>query len=172
MEKRVVACIVSNHPGVLYRVSGLLSRRGYNIDSITVGTTMDPTLSRMTLVVEADDRILEQVVRQLDKLIDVKKVRMFHMDGMTLGEIVLVKVHVNDQNRRAVVDMANGLHARIADIGRDTATIQAVGSSADVDSVISLLEPFGLLEVARTGLVALERGDGSLEQHLSEFEEE
>lgn len=172
LEKRVVSCIVSNQPGVLYRISGLLSRRGYNIDSITVGTTMDYQLSRMTIVVQADDRTLEQVVKQLKKIIDVKKVRMLHLNESTLGELVLIKVSVNDGNRKAVVDMANGLHANIVDIGRDTATIQVVGSSADVDTALALFETFGLEELARTGLVALERGDGSLEKYRSEFEDE
>lgn len=172
MNKRVISCIVRNQPGVLYRVSGLLSRRGYNIDSITVGTTMDPALSRMTILLEADDRTLEQVIKQLSKLIDVKKIRMLRPEDSTLGELVLLKVRVNDGNRTAVVDMVNGLHARIVDIGHETVTIQAVGSSADVDTVLALFEPFGLAELARTGLGALERGDGSLEQYVSEYEEE
>lgn len=172
MEKRVVSCIVNNHPGVLYRISGLLSRRGYNIDSITVGTTMNPELSRMTIVVQADDRILEQVVKQLNKLIDVKRVKMLHLEASILGEIVLIKVLVGEENRQAIMDTVNELHARIVDIGSQTVTIEVVGSMSDVDSALERFDGFGMVELARTGPVALERGDSSLNQYVSEYEEE
>jgi len=172
VEKRVVSCIVNNHPGVLYRISGLLSRRGYNIDSITVGTTMNPELSRMTIVVQADDRILEQVVKQLNKLIDVKRVKMLHLEASILGEIVLIKVSADAENRQGIMDTVNELHARIVDIGSETVTIEVVGSMADVDAALMRFEAFGMVELARTGPVALERGDSSLNQYVSEYEEE
>lgn len=162
MQRRVISLIVSNNPGVLCRIAGLISRRGYNIESITVGTTVDTHLSRITIVVMADESKLEQVIKQLDKLIDVKKIIEVPNEMGSFREIALVKVHSDDGNRMDVMNIVNKYNGTVIDIGSSTATVQLTGTCEYIDTAITELKEFGVIEIARTGMVALERGDKKL----------
>ncbi len=162
MQLRVISLIVSNKSGVLNRISGLIGRRGYNIENITVGVTSDPDLSRMTIMVEADESRLEQVIKQLDKLIDVKKIIYIPQENGTFRELALVKVHSNNDNRMKVMNVVNNYSGTVLDIGSDTATVQLTGTTEIIDSAISELKEYGIFEIARTGITALERGDKNL----------
>jgi acetolactate synthase-1/3 small subunit len=162
MQLRVISLIVSNKSGVLNRISGLIGRRGYNIENITVGVTSDPALSRMTIVVKTDEDRLEQVIKQLDKLIDVKKIKYIPMENGTFRELALVKVHSNNGDRMKVMNVVNKYNGTILDMGSETATVQLTGQAEIIDSAISELKQYGVFEIARTGLTALERGDKNL----------
>lgn len=152
--------VVNNQPGVLTRVAGLFTRRGYNIDSLTVSATQRGDLSRITVVVTADESILAQVVRQVEKLIDVRMVQVLDDGPVTRAEVALFKVrHSAD---RGLMDIVNAAHAAIVDMGERTVTIRATGSLEEIDALVECLTPFGLEEMARSGLVALSRGDATL----------
>lgn len=152
--------IVSNQPGVLSRVAGLFTRRGYNIDSLTVSATLDPAVSRITVVVAADETILEQIVKQVEKLIDVMVVQVLDTTPVSRREVALVKVR--NTGNQALMDAVNAAHASVLDIGRNTITVEYVGDLDEVDRFLLALTSFGIVEMARTGLVALSRGDGAL----------
>ncbi|HBN82525.1 MAG TPA: acetolactate synthase small subunit [Clostridiales bacterium] len=162
MNSHIVSFLVSNHPGVLYRITGLFRRRGYNIDSITVGVTTDPKFSRITIVLHADDRLLEQIVNQLKKLIDVKKVKILKQEDSVLREMALVKVKLNQEERVKIMETVETLSGRVVDIGVETFMVQFYGSYEVINNAISTLEPFGIVEVARTGMVAVQRGDDTI----------
>ena len=164
MNRRLLSMIVNNHPGVLSRVSGLFTRRGYNIDSLTVSTTQDPAFSRITVAVAADESTLEQVVKQLEKLVDVKVVSVLDRAPVTEREIALVKVRKHSD--LAFMDAINAAHAAVVDMGADTVTVEVIGSLHRIDRFIGEMVPFGITELARTGLVALSRGDKPLQQQL------
>jgi acetolactate synthase-1/3 small subunit len=160
MDRRLISLIVSNQPGVLARVAGLFTRRGYNIDSLTVSTTQNPEVSRITVVVTADEEILEQIVKQVEKLIDVLVVSVLDTQPVTRREVALVKVR--NAPGHALMDAVNAVHASVMDIGAETVTVEYVGDIGEVDAFIGTLAPFGIVEMARTGLVALTRGDGCM----------
>jgi len=162
MENHIVSFLVSNHPGVLYRISGLFRRRGYNIDSITVGVTTDPETSRITIVVKADDRLLGQVINQLKKLIDVKKVKILKKEDSVLREMALIKVRTESSQRIKLMEKVDMLSARVVDFGSETSMVQVYGSFEEINQAITKMEEFGIVEVARTGMVAVERGDGTI----------
>lgn len=163
MKQRIISFIVSNQPGVLSRVSGLISRRGFNIDSLTVGVTHDTSLSRITIVMQADEQITQQVIKQLDKLIDVKHVKEIESGMQTLSEVALIKV--NSQNDKVeLMEKVGELWGRVVDMGEKTTTIEITGRTEYIDKSIKELEPFGIEEIARTGMVALERGDDVLKK--------
>lgn len=162
MNSHIVSFLVSNHPGVLYRITGLFRRRGYNIDSITVGVTTDPKISRITIVLHADDRLLEQIVNQLKKLIDVKKVKILKQEDSVLREMALVKVRMNQEERVKIMETIEMLSGRVVDIGIETFMVQFYGSYEVINNAISSLESFGIVEVARTGMVAVQRGDDTI----------
>ena len=162
MQLRVISLIVSNKSGVLNRISGLIGRRGYNIENITVGVTSDPALSRMTIVVKTDESRLEQVIKQLDKLIDVKRIKYIPVENGTFRELALVKVHANNDDRMQVMNIVNNYNGTILDMGSETATVQLTGTAEAIDGAISELTKYGVFEIARTGLTALERGDKNL----------
>ena len=162
MDSHIVSFLVSNHPGVLYRITGLFRRRGYNIDSITVGVTTNPEISRITIVLNADDRLLEQIINQLKKLIDVKKVKILKKEESVLREMALVKVKLNRQEQVKVLETVELLSGRVVDIGVETFMVQFYGSFEVINHAISSLEPFGVVEVARTGMVAVQRGDDTI----------
>jgi|AGTN01.1.fsa_nt_gi acetolactate synthase, small subunit len=164
-EQRVISFIVSNQPGVLCRISGLISRRGFNIDSLTVGTTADPSLSRITIVMYADDAVIEQVIKQFDKLLDVKAIKEIPESKGAMREVALLKLYLNETRRQLMEDIA-ARGGVVLDIGETTATIQLTGTVSFINDSIEALRKYGLAEIARTGLVALERGDGIL---LSEY---
>ncbi|MDR2536378.1 MAG: acetolactate synthase small subunit [Treponema sp.] len=162
MKQQAVSALVENRAGTLSRVSGLFSRRGFNIDSLTVGETEDPSISRMTIAVTGDDSVLEQIIKQLGKLVDVIAVRKLDSASCIRREIMLVKIQADEKNRTAVVQIAGIFRSRIIDVSPATITIEATGDIEKLDGLLLLLRPYGILELARTGLVALERGSSVL----------
>jgi acetolactate synthase-1/3 small subunit len=159
LQRYILSVLVDNHAGVLSRVSGLFSRRGFNIDSLTVGETQERGKSRMTIVVSGDDRVLEQITKQLSKLVEV--ISIDHCDpGVTvLRELALIKVAADNTTRASVIETANIFRAHIVDVNPASLTVEATGSEDKVASLIRLLEPFGILELVRTGIVAMKRGN-------------
>lgn len=159
MKKYVLSVLVENHAGVLSRVSGLFSRRGYNIDSLTVCETHNPGQSRMTIVVKGDEYILEQIEKQLSKLVEV--ISITHCDPHTTcqRETALVKVKASGSARAVIIETCNIYRAHIVDVDVDSVIVEATGSEDKIDSLIRLLEPFGILEFAKTGLTAMDRGE-------------
>ena len=158
MEQHIVSALVENRAGTLSRVSGLFSRRGFNIDSLTVGETEDPLISRMTIAVTGDERVLEQIIKQLSKLVDVIAVRELESASCLRREIMLVKTAAGEKARPAVLEIAGIFRARVVDVSPATITIEATGTMEKLNGLLLLLRPYGILEMARTGLVALERG--------------
>jgi acetolactate synthase I/III small subunit len=158
IKQHVVSTLVENRAGTLSRVSGLFSRRGFNIDSLTVGETDNPSISRMTIAVTGEERILEQIIKQLEKLVDVIAVKELDGSSCLRREIMLVKIGVDEKNRPAVLEIAGIFRARVVDVSQQTITVEATGNMEKLNGLLILLRPFGILELARTGLVALERG--------------
>ena len=158
MKQHVVSALVENRAGTLSRVSGLFIRRGFNIDSLTVGVTEDPSVSRMTIAVSGDNAILEQIVKQLEKLVDVIAVRELEPGSCLRREIMLIKIKADEKTRPAVIEVAGIFRSRVVDVSPGTITIEATGDIEKLNGLLLLLRPYGILELARTGLVALERG--------------
>ena len=156
--RHTLAVLVENNPGVLTRVAGLFSRRGYNIDSLTVGRTESPNISRMTIVVAGDDLVLEQVTKQLHKLIDVIKINDVTSEQYVDRELVLIKVGADPAVRGEIMQIVDIFRARIVDIGRKTLMIECTGDEGKINAVIESLKPFGIKELVRTGKIAMLRG--------------
>ncbi|NLL99993.1 MAG: acetolactate synthase small subunit [Treponema sp.] len=154
----VISVLVENQAGVLSRVSGLFSRRGYNIDSLTVGETYNRDQSRMTIVVQGDEYILEQIEKQLSKLVEVISIEHCIASETVLRDMALIKVNASGEKRIGVIETANIFRAHIVDVGIDSLVIEATGSEEKIASLIRLLEPFGIIELVRTGLTAMGRG--------------
>lgn len=155
--KHIISALVENHSGVLARVSGLISGRGFNIDSLAVGETHDPEVSRMTLVVVGDDRVLEQTVKQLGKLIDVIVIEDIKDEDVIDRELMLAKVEATTSTRNDIMQIVNTFRAKIVDVNPHSLTIEVTGSESKVDAMLELLTPFGVTEVVRTGLIAMSR---------------
>ncbi len=158
MEQRVLSILVDNTAGVLSRVAGLFSRRGYNIDSLTVGVTADPKFSRMTVVCSGDELILEQITRQLEKLVDVRDIKVLQPNNSVNRELIMVKVKTNVNERQNVISVANVFRANIVDIGPESLIIELTGAKSKLEAFISLLDGYEILELARTGITGLSRG--------------
>lgn len=160
MRRHVFYVLVENRSGVLARVASLFSARGFNIESLTVAETEDPRVSRMTIVAPGDDKILDQVRKQLNKLIDVHECRDFSMEARDIinRELVLVKLKINPKQRSEIVEIANIFRAHIADVAIETLTVEATGSEGKIQAFLKLLSPYEVLEVARGGRVAMARG--------------
>lgn len=159
MKKHTLSVVVENRPGVLTRVATLFRRRGYNIDSLTVGATENPSISRMTIVVSGDDQVIEQVSKQLYKLIDVIKVIDITEERSVVRELVIIKVKADNNIRADIVQIVDIFRARIVDIGRSSLIIEATGDSNKIDAIEDSLKPFGIIELVRTGKVAMVRGE-------------
>ncbi|HHZ20024.1 MAG TPA: acetolactate synthase small subunit [Firmicutes bacterium] len=156
--KHTLAIMVVNNPGVLSRVAGLYSRRGFNIDSIAVGPTEDPKLSRMIVVVQAeDDAQIEQITKQLYKLIDVVKISDITMDDSVERELALIKVAANSGNRSEILQIVDIFRAKIVDVAEQAVIIEVTGDQEKLEAIISLLHPFGIREIVRTGKIAMVR---------------
>ncbi len=166
MKKMVLSILVDNTAGVLSRVAGLFSRRGYNIDSLTVGETQDPVFSRMTVVVNGDDQILEQIRNQLLKLEDVREVRELLPDESVCRELILVKVLSNDKERQSIIAVADIFRAKIVDVAMESLMVELTGNQAKIDAFIKLLEGFTIKEIVRTGITGLTRGSGDIADYL------
>ena len=158
MKRRVLSMLVDNTSGVLSRVSGLFSRRGYNIDSLTVGETADPRYSRMTVVVRGDELILDQITKQLAKLIDVVDIKTLQDGESVTRELILVKVRADAEHRQDIVSTAGIFRANIVDVGVDSLTIEMTGNQSKIEAFIGLLMGYEILELARTGMTGLSRG--------------
>jgi acetolactate synthase-1/3 small subunit len=159
MARHTLSVLVENKPGVLARVSGLFARRGFNIHSLAVGPTEREEVSRMTIVVNVEDKPLEQVVKQLNKLVNVLKIVELEKDQSVERELLLIKVKADQQSRAPIIEMATIFRAKIVDVSPNALTIEATGSPDKLHALTDLLHQFGVREMVRTGLVALARGD-------------
>ena len=162
MSKHTLSVLVENKPGVLTRIAGLFSRRGFNIDSLAVGPTEHPEVSRMTVVVDVEDLPLEQVTKQLNKLVEVLKVVELDQNASVQREILLVKVRADMQTRSHILETAQLFRAKVVDVATDAVTIEATGSSDKLDALLRILEPFGIRELVQSGRVAIGRGARSI----------
>jgi acetolactate synthase-1/3 small subunit len=158
MQKKVFQLIVDNTSGVLSRISGLFSRRGYNIESITAGVTADPKYTRITIVASGDADVLEQIEKQVAKLIDVKDIKVLEPGNSVYRELALIKVKAEASNRQGVIAMADIFRANIIDVGPKTLIIELTGDQEKIDAFLGLLEGYEILELARTGIAGLGRG--------------
>lgn len=156
--KHTISVLVENKAGVLSRISGLFARRGFNIDSLAVGPTEDKDISRITLLVDGDDYIAEQVSKQLNKQIDVLKVRKLKQDEITRRELALVKVKMSASQRSEIIDIVKIMEGKIVDISHTTLTVEMCDRPEKIDLLIELLTHYNIQEVARTGTVALQKG--------------
>ncbi|MBI2166852.1 MAG: acetolactate synthase small subunit [Candidatus Omnitrophica bacterium] len=155
--KHTISVLVENHFGVLAHVAGLFSARGFNIDSLAVGETEDPTVSRMTIIAQGDDRTIEQITKQLNKLIDVIKVQDLTEEEKISRELVLIKAQTGAQNRSEVLQIVNTFRAKVVDVNPHSITVEVTGNEEKIDAILELLRPFGIKEVVRTGTIALSR---------------
>ena len=160
--KQTLSVLVENKPGVLARVAGLFSRRGFNIESLAVGTTEVVHISRMTIVVDAAQQPLEQVTKQLNKLVNVLKIVELEPDRAVEREMQLVKVAVEPGNRGEIIEIAEIFRAKVVDVDADSITLEATGSPEKLGAINRLLEPYGIRELVRSGMIALARGGRSI----------
>jgi len=162
MKRMVLSILVDNTAGVLSRVSGLFSRRGYNIDSLTVGETQNPAISRMTVMVHGDDQILEQIRKQLLKLEDVIEIQELVSGESVTRELILVQVSADGEDRQAIISIVDIFRAKIVDVALDSLMIELTGNQSKINAFIKLLEPFKIKELVRTGITGLARGSGDI----------
>lgn len=155
----VIQLLADNTSGVLSRIAGLFSRRGYNIESITAGVTADPRFSRITITTSGDADVLEQIEKQVAKLVDVRDIRVLDADASVYRELVLIKVKANKDERLEIKAIAQDVYrARIIDMSKDSMIIELIGTQAKVSAFINLLQDYEILELARTGITGLQRG--------------
>jgi acetolactate synthase-1/3 small subunit len=162
MSKYILSVLVENHAGVLSKVAGLFSRRGFNIHSLAVGVTQDETVSRITIEVSGDENTVEQVSKQLNKLVDVIKIKTLKGEDAVKRGLVLVKIKTTSKNRSEILQITDIFRAKIVDVSQSTVTAEITGNDSKVDAFLEILEPFGIEEIARTGMIALERGANTL----------
>lgn len=166
MEKgkiKVIAALVENKPGVLHSVANMFRRRGFNIESITVGPTEQEELSRMTITVNGDEKTLEQVVKQMSKLIDVVKVSRLEPENIVTRELALIKVNIPDNKSRSdVINYVEVFRGRVVDVSPESLTMEITGTPDKIDAFLNLMRTYGVMELARTGLTALTRGVSSI----------
>ena len=162
-KTKVIAALVENKPGVLHSVSNMFRRRGFNIESITVGHTEKKGITRMTITVSGDEKTLEQIVKQMNKLIDVVKVASLEPDSIVTRELALIKVNVPDTKTRSdIINCVEVFRGHIIDVSPETLTIEITGTPDKIDAFLNLVKGYGILELARTGLTALSRGIKSI----------
>ena len=167
--EQIISIVVRNQPGVLMRVAGMFSRRGYNIDSLAVGTTQNPEFSRMTVTMEADEPTVVQVCKQLAKLVEVEKVMVLPRKSSATRSMVLVKVHAGPK-RMELLQLAEVFRAHAVDVTGESLTFVATGDEGKLKAFVDVLRPYGVTEMVQTGLVALERGDATLGVEESRFQ--
>ncbi|MBR0164039.1 MAG: acetolactate synthase small subunit [Lachnospiraceae bacterium] len=158
MNKKAFQIIVDNTPGVLSRISGLFTRRGYNIESITAGETADPRFTRITIVASGDDETLEQIEKQIGKLTDVRDIRELKTDESVFRELAMIKVRAGAKDKTNLISIANVFRGNIIDVGPESLMIEITGSSSKIDAFLHLLDGYEILELARTGVAGLFRG--------------
>ena len=158
MRRVVFSMLVDNTSGVLSRIAGLFSRRGYNIDSLTVGVTADPRYSRATVVAKGDRIILEQIEKQLNKLVDVIDIKRLEPESSICRELIMIKLKVNEENRQSIISVANIFRAKIVDVSKESLLIELTGNQSKMEAFLNLLDGYEILELARTGITGLSRG--------------
>ena len=158
MRRQVFSLMVDNNPGVLSRIAGLFSRRGYSIDSITAGMTADPRFTRITVVASGDELILSQIEKQVRKLEDVREIKVLKDDESVFRELIMVKVRVNAQQRNEVISVADIFRAKIVDVDKESLMIELTGNQSKLEAFLNLLDGYEILELARTGITGLARG--------------
>ena len=162
INKKVFQLLVDNTSGVLSRVAGLFARRGYNIDSLTVSETETPGFSRMTIVCSGEDDVLEQIRKQLSKLVDVKDIIVLDPKASVCRELILVKIKVNSEQRQQIIAITDIFRAKVVDVTNEAMMIELTGNQQKLDAFINLLEGFDVLELVRTGITGLSRGYGDM----------
>ncbi|MHC4981875.1 MAG: acetolactate synthase small subunit [Planctomycetota bacterium] len=165
--KHIISALVQNQPGVLAHIAGMFAARGFNIDSLVVGRTEDPTLSRMTIVVVGDDRVLEQVRKQLGKVVPVVKVRDFANVPCVERDLLLIRVHTPPVKRLEVTQLVDMFRGRVVDVARESLLIELAGTEEKLEAFVDLVRPYGISELARTGVIAMPRGVQAQEKHKS-----
>lgn len=160
--KQTISVLVENQAGVLNRITGLFSRRAFNIDSLAVGVTDDPAISRITIIVDSGNSVVEQVEKQLNKLIEVIKVRTIPEDKMIGRELVLLKVNATNKTRQDIMTICDIMGAKVSDISPSSMTLELSDTPDRVDTFEAMLRPFSILEVVRTGVIALQKGGGKI----------
>jgi acetolactate synthase-1/3 small subunit len=160
--KQTISVLVENQAGVLNRITGLFSRRAFNIDSLAVGVTDDPTISRITIIVDSGNSVVEQVEKQLNKLIEVIKVRTIPEDKMIGRELVLLKVNATNKTRQDIMTICEIMGAKVSDISPNSMTLELSDTPDRIDTFEAMLRPFSILEVVRTGVIALQKGGGKI----------
>ena len=166
MTRHVLSLLVEDKPGLLTRVAGLFARRGFNIESLAVGPTEVPGLSRITVVVDQEDLPLEQVTKQLNKLINVIKIVELEPAQSVQREHVLIKVRVDHQTRSHVLEAVNLFRARVVDVVTDALVIEVTGDTGKIEAFLKVLEPYGIKEIAQSGLIAIGRGSKSITERV------
>ena len=162
VRRYVLSILVKNTSGVLFKVTGLFSRRGYNIRALSVGETMDPKISRITIELVGDEYILEQIKKQLSKLVDVVKVKAIRSAHSVYKELILAKVRVGPKGRAGIIELCDIFRTRIVDTGRNSVIIEMSGSPEKNAALLRLLEEYEILEISRTGITAMERGETTI----------
>lgn len=168
MSRMVLSILVDNTAGVLSRVAGLFSRRGYNIDSLSVGETENPSYSRMTVAASGEDQILEQIVKQLAKLEDVKEIKELVNGESVCRELILVKIAAGQPDRQSIIAIADIFRAKIVDVSMESMMVELTGNQAKLDGFMKLLEGFEIKELVRTGLTGLTRGAGDMADYMDD----
>ncbi len=163
-NKQIIGLFVHNHPGVLLRVTSLISRRGFNIDSLTVSPAAVEGYSRMTIRLQGSDDDVEQFINQIMKIVDVKKAEVMPEGASVASELMLIKVRIGDSDTSDILGVTSKYHASLVNLGENSMTFRASGSPGDIDTLVSELSPFGIMEMARTGIAALEYGDKCLNE--------
>ncbi len=164
MTRHTLSVLVENKPGVLARIAGLFSRRGFNIDSLAVGPTENPEVSRMTIAISVDKLPLEQVTKQLNKLVNVLKIVELDPDHSVQRELVLVKVNASKEIRSSVLEIVTLFRAKVVDVAPESVTIEATGSRDKLEALLRVLEPYGIKELVQSGMVAVGRGGKSISE--------
>lgn len=162
MKQHIITALVSNKSGVLTRISGLFARRGYNIDSLAVCATEMPGRSRMTIVARGEQPVIEQIIKQLDKLVDVIKVTELDTSESVMRELLLIKIKISGAQRPEIESTCNIYKAKTIDLSPESVVIELTGETSKLDAFVKVVEPYGILEMARTGLIALSRGLSSI----------
>ncbi len=162
MKRKVLSILVENSPGVLSHISGLFSRRGYNIDSFAAGVTADPRYTRITIVASGNDQILEQIEKQLEKLEDVVNIKELEPDNSVTRELIMVKIRAKDTQRQPIMNVTEIFHGKVVDVTKDSMVIELTGHQDKLEAFLDLLQGYEILELARTGLTGLTRGSANV----------
>ena len=170
MKSYVLSVLVKNHSGVLRRVSSLFARRGYNIESLTVGVTENPKLSRMTVVVSGDEYIVDQITKQVSKLVEILNVEILDPETSVFRELVLIKVRTTRSTRAEILEISNIFRSRVVDVAENSLVLEATGDANKLKALIRMLEPFTVLEIVRTGFAAVRRGEKSFSREAENDE--